>query len=45
VRTAVARLDSRLAEKITDEVLRRVVFRSAPVMVQGWPHQFEARTP
>jgi len=45
VRTAVARLDSRLAEKITDEVLRRLVFRSAPVMVQGWPHQFEARTP
>jgi len=45
IRTAVARLDSRLAEKITDEVLRRLVFRSAPVMVQGWPHQFEARTP
>jgi glycosyltransferase involved in cell wall biosynthesis len=45
VRTAVARLDSRLAEKVTDEVLRRIVFRSAPVMVQGWPHQFEARTP
>ncbi len=42
IRSAVARLDSRLAEKITDEVLRRA-FGSAPVMVQGWPRQFASR--
>ncbi|HEY8899989.1 MAG TPA: glycosyltransferase family 2 protein [Chthoniobacterales bacterium] len=44
IRTAVGRLDSRLAEKVTDEVLRRIVFRSTPVMVQGWPRQFESRS-
>ena len=42
IRDRVARLDSRFAEKITDELLRRV-FGSAPVMVQGWPRQFESR--
>jgi glycosyltransferase involved in cell wall biosynthesis len=42
IRSAVARMNSRLAEKITDELLRRV-WGSAPVMVQGWPHQFESR--
>jgi glycosyltransferase involved in cell wall biosynthesis len=42
IRSAVARLDSRLAEKITDEILRRV-WGDRPVMVQGWPHQFEGR--
>jgi glycosyltransferase involved in cell wall biosynthesis len=43
IRNAVSRLDSRLAERVTDEALRRV-FGSAPVMVQGWPHQFGAKT-
>jgi glycosyltransferase involved in cell wall biosynthesis len=42
IRDRVARLDSRLAEKVTDELLRRV-FGQAPVMVQGWPHQFGGR--
>lgn len=42
IRDRVSRLDSRLAERITDELLRRV-FGSAPVMVQGWPRQYGGR--
>jgi glycosyltransferase involved in cell wall biosynthesis len=42
VRSAVSRLDSKFAEKVTDELLRRI-FGAAPVMVQGWPRQYESR--
>ncbi|MDD5198736.1 MAG: glycosyltransferase family 2 protein [Terrimicrobiaceae bacterium] len=40
IRSAVSRLDSRVAERITDEALRRA-FGSTPVMVQGWPKWFQ----
>lgn len=39
IRDFVARWHLPLAEKIVDEIQWRV-FRSIPIMVQGWPHQF-----
>lgn len=42
LRSAIGRWRSPLAEKIVDEIQWRA-FKSVPIMVQGWPHQFESR--